>query len=113
MRFSVLADFVCGLPVLNEFFFGFAVSSIPQCPLLFGDLGFNVSKEKSLTQPTQVLERLGFVLNSINITVSLTREKIDCITRLAQDILHRPTCSILEATQLIGRNIWLTATHMP
>lgn len=69
---------------------------------LFGDLGFNVSKEKSVTQPTQVLEHLGFVLNSINMTVSLTREKIDSITRLAQDILHRPTCSIREAAQLIG-----------
>ena len=34
MRFSVLADFVCGFEVLDEFFFGFAVSSIPQCPPL-------------------------------------------------------------------------------
>lgn len=32
MRFSVLADFVCGFAVLDEIFFGFAVSSIPQCP---------------------------------------------------------------------------------
>ena len=32
MRFSVLADFVCGFAVLKEFFFSFAVSSIPQCP---------------------------------------------------------------------------------
>ena len=32
MRFSVLADFVCGFAVLDEFFFGFAVSTIPQCP---------------------------------------------------------------------------------
>ena len=38
MRFSVLADFVCGFAVLNEFFFGFAVSSIPQCPPHFGGL---------------------------------------------------------------------------
>ena len=29
-----LADFVCDFAVFNEFFFGFAVSSIPQCPLL-------------------------------------------------------------------------------
>ena len=32
IRFSVLADFVGGFAVLDEFFFGFAVSSIPQCP---------------------------------------------------------------------------------
>ena len=35
MRFSVLADFVSGFAVLDEFFFGFAVSSIPQCPPQF------------------------------------------------------------------------------
>ena len=43
---------------------------------LFGDLGFNVSKEKSVTQPTQVLEHSFFNLydlfinntNNINIT---------------------------------------------
>ena len=58
---------------------------------LFGDLSFNVSKEKSVIQPTQVLEHLGFVLNSINMAVSLTREKIDLITCLAQDILRMPT----------------------
>ena len=34
MRFSVLADFVYGFAVLDEIFFGFAVSSIPQCPPL-------------------------------------------------------------------------------
>ena len=32
MRFSVLVDFVCGFAVLDEIFFGFAVSNIPQCP---------------------------------------------------------------------------------
>ena len=35
MRFSVLADFVCGFAVLDDFFFGFAVSSIPNAPLLY------------------------------------------------------------------------------
>ena len=34
MPFSVLADFVCAFAVLDEFFFGFAVSSIPQYPPL-------------------------------------------------------------------------------
>ena len=32
IRFSVLADFVCGFAVLDERFFGFAVSTISQCP---------------------------------------------------------------------------------
>ena len=62
-----------------------------------------MSKEKSVTQPTQLLENLGFVLNSDYVTVSHTREKkIDPITLLAQDILRRQTCSIREAAQLIA-----------
>ena len=33
----------------------------------FGNLAFNVSREKSITHPTQVIEHLGFVVNSISI----------------------------------------------
>ena len=40
---------------------------------LFGDLGFNVSKEKSVTQPTQVIEHLGCVLNSTSLTAELPK----------------------------------------
>ena len=62
-----------------------------------------MSKEKSVTQPTQVLEHLGLVLNSVYVTVRHTQEKkIDSITRLAQDILRKQTCSIREAAQLIA-----------
>ena len=69
---------------------------------LFNELGFTVSGEKSVTLSTQVFVRLGFVLNSISMTVSLTKNKIDNITRLGQDIISRRSCSIREAAQLIG-----------
>ena len=58
--------------------------------------------EKSVALPTQVIVHLGFVLNSISMTVSLTKEKIDYITRLGQDIISRRPCSIREAAQLVG-----------
>ena len=35
-------------------------------------------------------------------TVSLTKDKIDNITCLGQDIISRRSCSIIEAAQLIG-----------
>ena len=69
---------------------------------LFNDLGFTVSGEKSVTLPTQVIVHLGFVLNSISMTVSLTKDKIDNITCLVQDIISRRSCSIREAARLIG-----------
>ena len=43
---------------------------------LLGDLGFNVSGEKSITHPTQVIEHVGFVLNSVNMTLTLPKEKL-------------------------------------
>ena len=46
MRFSVLADFFGGFADLDDFFFGFAVSHIPQCPprsLLFTNKKVNHS----------------------------------------------------------------------
>ena len=69
---------------------------------LFGDLGFNVSREKSITHPTQVIEHLGFVLNSIIMTVTLPKEKIDTVIQLGSDILENQSCSIREAAKLIG-----------
>ena len=32
MRFSVLAEFFDGVAVLDDFFFGFVVSNVPQYP---------------------------------------------------------------------------------
>jgi len=32
MRFSVLSEFFGGFAILDDFIFGFAVSSTPQCP---------------------------------------------------------------------------------
>jgi len=37
---------------------------------LFRDLGFYISDEKSITKPRQIIEHLGFILNSIDMTVS-------------------------------------------
>ena len=34
MRFSVLAELFCGFAILDDFFFGFAVSNTPHCPPL-------------------------------------------------------------------------------
>ena len=77
-------------------------SNINDTFTLFGDLGFDVSREKSITQPSLVIEHPGSVLNSIDMTVSLPNEKIDTIIRLGSDNLKSQSCSIREAAKLIG-----------
>ena len=49
--------------------------AVTECVGLFQDLGFVVHEKKNVFQPTQSLVFLGFVLNSINMTVTLTTDK--------------------------------------
>ena len=50
---------------------------------LFSKLGFILHPVKSVLKPVQVLIFLGFVLDSVNMTVSLTQEKIQGIKESA------------------------------
>ena len=38
-------------------------------------LGFNINRKKLVLTPTQSLEFLGFILNSVNMTITLTRRR--------------------------------------
>ena len=51
---------------------------------LFISLGFKIHPEKSIVVPTQVLDFLGFTLNSVLMTVFLTDKKADEILQLCQ-----------------------------
>ena len=69
---------------------------------LFRDLGFYISDGKSITKPSQIIEHLGFILNSIDITVSLNSTKIATIKAHCTEILNKNTFKIREAAQLMG-----------
>ena len=57
--------------------------------MLFTKLGFHIHPEKSIFVPTQQLIFLGFVLDSIAMTVTLTEEKIQKI------VAGQPVCRVL------------------
>ena len=65
-------------------------------------LGFVVNTKKSMTDPTQSLEFLGFVLDSKRMRISLPTEKLKSIRKLAEGICQRPYCSVRQMAQLIG-----------
>lgn len=48
---------------------------------LLSSLGFVVNKEKSVFEPTQVLEFLGFQVSSVEMSLSLQGEKIRSIKK--------------------------------
>jgi len=69
---------------------------------LFETLGFTISKDKSSMEPTHIIEHLGFILNSIDMTISLTEAKIRNIRLQGTQLLDKNFLPLREAAQFIG-----------
>ena len=69
---------------------------------LFKSLGFYINVNKSVTTPTQELEHLGFLLNSVNMTVTLTKRKVDNLICKCKQILSESAPTIRSVAELIG-----------
>ena len=55
--------------------FNDAAHSILACKSLFSSLGFVIHPDKSMSAPSQTVKVLGFTLDSVHMTVSLTPDK--------------------------------------
>ena len=64
-------------------------------------LGFEISEKSTLTPHTQ-LEHLGFVLNSENMTISLSESKREQITQLILSSLHSTSLTVRDVAKLVG-----------
>ena len=64
-------------------------------------LGFTVHPVKSVLQPTQRIDFLGFWLGSINMIVSLTDRKVDKIRSVCAELLEMEVCSIRYMEKLL------------
>ena len=69
---------------------------------LFVKLGFVINLKKSVLFPCQILEYLGYILNTIQLTVTLPRDKIERFRDYANFILSRSHCKIREVERLLG-----------
>ena len=70
---------------------------------LFVSLGFKIHPEKSVIIPTQILEFLGFILNSILMLVTLTNKKAVKILQLCQKFsLPNKRFTIREVASFLG-----------
>ncbi len=65
-------------------------------------LGFVVHLSKSVFEPTQILEFLGFLLNSRIMTVTLTSKKVTKIFIACEHLLKQTSITISELASLIG-----------
>jgi hypothetical protein len=69
---------------------------------LFQKLGFILHDEKSVTEPTQQLVLLGYVLNSVNMTVSLTPEWSGKLRAACEHLYNEQRPSIHEVAHVVG-----------
>lgn len=69
---------------------------------LIDSLGLTTHPEKSIIVPTQCIEFLGFLLNSVNMTVRLAPRKVTKLKELVYKIKRAKTISIREFAKLIG-----------
>ena len=65
-------------------------------------LGVYPHENKSVTSPTQIIQHLGFVLNFIEMNVSMTDAKIAKLTETTRIILSKTGVGILLVAKLIG-----------
>ncbi len=69
---------------------------------MFERLGFVIHPKKSMFEPSTIMEFLGFIINSRDMTVSLTVNKKERIAQLCEDILSVPAVSIRAVARLLG-----------
>ena len=78
-------------------------SSLEEAVFLFLQLGFHVHPEKSVLIPSQSLTFLGFNLNSVSMTVTLTQEKRDQLESLCTEAMIGEDLSIRFVAKVIGK----------
>jgi hypothetical protein len=71
-------------------------------------LGFLINKAKSELNPEQTIELLGYMVDSIEMSLSLPKGEIMKIKQCCLDMLSDQSVTVRKLTQLIGK---LTATN--
>ena len=72
---------------------------------LLVSLGFLPNHDKSMYTPTQRIESLGHIIDSVKMTVSLPESKTRAIVQLCLDAIFHPSFSIRHLTTIIGKLI--------
>ena len=69
---------------------------------LFISLGFNIHEDKSVLKPVQTIEYLGHIINSKDMTVTLTQKRKDKLLEACYKALEAESIHIRELAKLIG-----------
>ena len=64
--------------------------------------GFIVHPTKSVLKPTQILEQLGFVLNSLLMNVSIYQRQATKIINACENLINSTQCTTMQFAQAVG-----------
>ena len=81
------------------------VSNVIDTFIQFDSLGFTIHLEKSVFVPSQRLALLGFVIDSVAMTISLTPEKALKVQEACANLLDKGSMTIREVACVIGKII--------
>ena len=89
--------------ILLGFCFQDCVKNAEETTSLFTALGFAINYKKSIFTPETFIEYLGFIIDSISMTVRPTLHKCSSITNAIKDILKLRTITIRKLSEIIGK----------
>ena len=72
---------------------------------LLQNLGFIINFKKSVLDPTQTLEYLGITINSVTMTFSVPKEKIQKLEKLCKETLEMKSVPLRKLESVIGNLI--------
>ena len=76
-------------------------------PNLLEGLGFVVNYQKSVLVPATTMEFLGFVVDSLTLSLALPRDKVRKVRKECQHLIDSPLVSVQQLAKLLGH---LTST---
>ena len=73
--------------------------------ILLDSLGFVIHPIKSILQSSQEIVTLGFLINSVTMTIKLTRDKAADIKNVCKNLLNKSKPTIREVAKVIGKMV--------
>ena len=73
------------------------------------DQGFTVHQTKSIAIPSQSMEFLGLIVDSLNLAVYLPEAKVESIIDLCALAVNKNQISLYEMAKILGKFTWSTS----
>ena len=97
-----LADYIDDLITMNSKFH-VCLDNVHKIVNTLDELGFIIHPKKSIFVPSKIMEFLGHVIDTISMTVTITKIKKERLIDLCQEILDADTITIREVSKLLGK----------